>query len=74
MIYILSFPIKCSVTVTQNLKMSGLFSEECEMVPRQMETDNDLDITVQHDRDCIIGIENCFPIYARLLDLFLSPN
>lgn len=44
------------------------------MVPRQMETDNDLDITVQHDRDCFIGIENCFPIYERLLDLFLSPN
>lgn len=23
---------------------------------RQMETDNDLDITVQQDRDCIIGL------------------
>lgn len=63
--------------MTQNiascLKTSGLFSEKLEMVPRQMETDNDLDITVQQDRDCIMGIYNCFPICERLLDLFFSP-
>lgn len=46
--------------VTQNLasclKTPGLFSEELEMVLGQMETDNGLDITMQQDRDCVIGI------------------
>lgn len=73
----LSYRMFCH-RVTQNLarclKTPGLFSEELEMVLRQMETGNDLDKTVQQDRDCIIGTLNCFPIYERLLDLFLSPN
>lgn len=46
--------------VTQNLasclKTPGLFLKELEMVLGLMETGNDLDITMQQDRDYVIGI------------------